>query len=250
MSDRLPGPGRWGAGPGLEVDVPVPDAADDHADVGDPVPPSENDGARAAGPGLVDRDVLPPPDRAEAAVTPPPVADRPLALHTLAELLANPAALRPPVAVVPRCAWRARVALVVGREKLGGKSTFLTAGAANLTRGGEFLSERVPAGSVLWVTADHEHASEIVQRALRFGADRDAQACALTARLKKVTTGQDSCILELEQLPADPADTAAAAMRGRIRARFTDLHAEREQLDAQLAALAAAPTRPCSTSSP
>ena len=60
-------------------------------------------------------------------------------------------------------------------------------------------------------------------------ADRDAQAAALHARLKRIETGQNSCILELEELPADPADTAAAAMRGRIRARFAQLHSEREQ---------------------
>ncbi len=47
-----------------------------------------------------------------------------------------------------------------------------------------------------------------------------------------------SCVLELEQLPADPADPAAAALRGRIRARFAELHAEHEQKTAQLAALA------------
>ena len=69
-------------------------------------------------------------------------------------------------------------------------------------------------------------------------ADRDAQAAALAARLKRIETGQNSCILELEELPADPADTAAAAMRTRIRARFAELHAEREQLETQLAALA------------
>ena len=68
--------------------------------------------------------------------------------------------------------------------------------------------------------------------------DRDAQAAALRARLKQIETGQNSWILELEQLPADPADTAAAAMRTRIRARFTELHTEREQLETQLAALA------------
>ena len=60
-------------------------------------------------------------------------------------------------------------------------------------------------------------------------------------------------ILELEDLPADPADTAAAAMRGRIRARFADLHYEREQLETQLANLAKTtpppPTPPCSTNS-
>src|SRR6185312_8922429 len=37
----------------------------------------------------------------------------------------------------------------------------------------------------------------------------------------------------------DPADTASAAMRTRIRARFAELHAEREQLQSQLGALAA-----------
>jgi site-specific DNA recombinase len=70
-------------------------------------------------------------------------------------------------------------------------------------------------------------------------ADRDAQTAAIGTRLKQIDTAQNSCILELEQLPADPADTAATALRGRIRARFADLHHEREQLDTQLAALAA-----------
>ncbi|HET9969073.1 MAG TPA: hypothetical protein VFQ68_12640, partial [Streptosporangiaceae bacterium] len=76
-------------------------------------------------------------------------------------------------------------------------------------------------------------------------ADRDATAAAIEKRLKKITAGQDSCILELEQLPADPADTAAAAMRTRIRARFGELHAEREQLQSQLGTLAAAAPTAC-----
>jgi site-specific DNA recombinase len=67
-------------------------------------------------------------------------------------------------------------------------------------------------------------------------ADRDQQTAAIQARLKKITSGQDSCILELEQLPADPA---SAALRERIRTRFAELHAEREQAQAQLDALAA-----------
>ncbi len=69
-------------------------------------------------------------------------------------------------------------------------------------------------------------------------ADRDAQAAALRSRIKKIDTAQNSCILELEQLPADPADTAAAAMRARIRDRFAQLHHDREQAEAQLATLA------------
>ena len=48
--------------------------------------------------------------------------------------------------------------------------------------------------------------------------------------------------------------TAAAAMRARIRARFADLHHEREQIETQLVALAKTtprpPTPPCWTSSP
>ena len=69
-------------------------------------------------------------------------------------------------------------------------------------------------------------------------ADRDAQAAALQARLKRIDAAQNSQIIELEELPADPADTAAAAMRARIRARFADLHTERQQIQTQLTALA------------
>jgi hypothetical protein len=47
-------------------------------------------------------------------------------------------------------------------------------------------------------------------------ADSDASAAAIAVRLKKITTGQDSCILKLKQFPAD----TAAAMRTRIRDRF------------------------------
>ncbi len=69
-------------------------------------------------------------------------------------------------------------------------------------------------------------------------AQRDAQAAALKARIRRIETAQNSQILELEQLPADPAAAAAAAMRARIRARFADLHHEREQIETQLQALA------------
>ena len=69
-------------------------------------------------------------------------------------------------------------------------------------------------------------------------AERDAQAAKIQARIKRIETAQNSQILELEDLPADPADTAAAAMRARIRARFAELHHEREQLETQLTTLA------------
>jgi site-specific DNA recombinase len=70
-------------------------------------------------------------------------------------------------------------------------------------------------------------------------ADRDQQAAALTARIKQLDTAQNAQILSLEQLSPDPADTAAAAMRARITARFAELHHEREQAQAQLQTLQA-----------
>jgi site-specific DNA recombinase len=79
-------------------------------------------------------------------------------------------------------------------------------------------------------------------------ADRDTRTAAIGARLKRIETAQNSCILELEQLPADPADTASAALRTRIRARFTDLHTERAQLGTQLQALAQVTPKAADTS--
>ncbi len=55
-------------------------------------------------------------------------------------------------------------------------------------------------------------------------AQRDTQAAALNARIGRIETAQDSQILELEDLPADPAYTA-------MRARFTEPHHEREQVE-------------------
>ncbi len=53
-----------------------------------------------------------------------------------------------------------------------------------------------------------------------------AQAAALDARIRQITTAQDSLVLDLATLPTDPADTAAQALRARIHAHFTDLHHE------------------------
>ena len=122
-------------------------------------------------------DVLGPSDaddrrRHPAPGAPAPTADqRPEPLvRSLAELLADPAALQPPEAVIPRLAYRGRVTLLAAREKAG-KSTLLTAGAAAVSQGGDFLGEPCPAGPVLWVTSDQEHPGELAQRAVRFGAD-------------------------------------------------------------------------------
>ena len=38
--------------------------------------------------------------------------------HTLAEMLADPELLKPPEAVIPRLAWKGRLTLLPGREKL------------------------------------------------------------------------------------------------------------------------------------
>jgi hypothetical protein len=92
---------------------------------------------------------------------------------------------------------------------------------------------------VVVVAGGFDAAAQLPATDAAAAADRDATAAAIRSRLRQIETAQNSCILELEQLPADPADTAAAALRGRIRARFADLHAEREQLDAQLTALTA-----------
>jgi len=65
------------------------------------------------------------------------------------------------------------------------------------------------------------------------------QEAHLRTELARIETAERGLISELEQ-PADPADPAAQAYRARIRARFTDLYAERTRTEATLAELAAA----------
>jgi hypothetical protein len=60
----------------------------------------------------------------------------------------------------------------------------------------------------------------------------------LTKRLKRIDVAQDSLIHDLGILSTDPADTAAHAMRQRIHAHFTDLHHQRETIEAELITLA------------
>ena len=67
---------------------------------------------------------------------------------------------------------------------------------------------------------------------------QDAQETALKARIARIETAQNAKILELEDLPANPADPAGQAYRARIRARFAELHDERERLETQLKTLA------------
>jgi site-specific DNA recombinase len=69
-------------------------------------------------------------------------------------------------------------------------------------------------------------------------AGRDAQETALKTRINWIDNAQESKIRELDDLPADPDDPATQAYRARIRARFAELHEERELLEAQLKALA------------
>jgi hypothetical protein len=95
-----------------------------------------------------------------------------LRLRTLTELAENAANLAPVEAVVPYFAYRGCVVMLTAREKVG-KSTLMTAAAAAVTRGRAFLDRPTVAGDVLWISADLERQADILQRADRFGADRD-----------------------------------------------------------------------------
>ena len=74
-------------------------------------------------------------------------------------------------------------------------------------------------------------------------ARRDADTSRLNAIVRKLDGQQNAQITALGELNADPGDTAAAAMRARIRERFAQLHAERTTAETLLAALAAATPR-------
>ena len=112
-------------GPGLEHDVPPPDPEVEASPASD---------AHAMPAGSNGR----------------PALDAPF-VRTLAQLLEDPDALKPPEAMVPRLGYRGRTTLLFAREKAG-KSTLMTAGAAALTGGVDFLGERCSPRSVLWVS--------------------------------------------------------------------------------------------------
>jgi hypothetical protein len=84
----------------------------------------------------------------------------------------------------------------------------------------------------------HLLASQLPTTDAQATADRAAQLTALRARHARIEATKDSKIIELEELPADPDDPATQAYRARIRARFAELHNEREQLETQLKTLA------------
>src|SRR5437899_10234157 len=91
------------------------------------------------------------------------LSTRALTLRSVAQLLDDPDALKPPRAIVPRLAWHGRLVLLSGREKLSGKSTLMTAAAAAVTDAlmfpeteadeRQFLDGPVDPGSVLWVSS-------------------------------------------------------------------------------------------------
>jgi len=87
-------------------------------------------------------------------------------------------------------------------------------------------------------------AAQLPVTAADAAARHDAAAAALTARIRKLDAAQNAQITALEQLSADPADPAAAAMRARIMDRFAQLHADRTQAETDLKALARTAPRP------
>lgn len=93
--------------------------------------------------------------------------------RSLAEILADPAALEPPAVVIPRLAWRGRITLLAGREKRG-KSTVTTAGAAAASRAEKWLGDPTPRDTrVLWVALE-EHVADLAARMVDWRADSNA----------------------------------------------------------------------------
>ena len=107
----------------------------------------------------------------DLALRTPDGAGGPGPVRSLRDVLADPATQLRPEAVVPRLAWKGRVTLFAGREK-DGKSTFLGAGSAALSRGRPFLGQDTVADRVLWVGLE-EHVADTAHRFDTFKADLD-----------------------------------------------------------------------------
>jgi hypothetical protein len=81
-------------------------------------------------------------------------------------------------------------------------------------------------------------------------ADRDAQEAALKARIARIESAQNSKILGLEDVPANPDDPATQAYRARIRAREPHRPAQRRPARAPRPASPSGPgAQPASTGS-
>ena len=90
------------------------------------------------------------------------VDDAPLDV-TVAELARNPALLQIPAAISPWLSWRGTLTVLVGREKLAGKSTLMASDATAAARAGH---------TVLWVDAEQGH-HRVVKRFVDLGAPLD-----------------------------------------------------------------------------
>ena len=94
----------------------------------------------------------------------------PQPVRTVAELMADPEAMRAPQTVIPRLAWRGRVSQMAAAPKAG-KSTLAAAGVAAMTQGRRFLDGPTTTGEVLWISADLEPVYDLAVRFEGFGAD-------------------------------------------------------------------------------
>jgi site-specific DNA recombinase len=83
--------------------------------------------------------------------------------------------------------------------------------------------------------------TQIPATAAQAAEQRTRQHDRLTKELARIDLAQRSQILQIDTLSADPADTAAQAMRTRCSERFTELHHERQAIQAQLDTLATQP---------
>ena len=71
---------------------------------------------------------------------------------------------------------------------------------------------------------------------------RQQRADGLRKKLTKIDVSERALVTELET-PIDPADPAAQALRNRVRARFTELYADRTGIETELATLGNRPHR-------
>jgi phage/plasmid primase-like uncharacterized protein len=87
----------------------------------------------------------------------------------LADLLADPNALKPPKGIAPRFGWESRVTLFVAREKAG-KSTTARIVASKVSAGAFLLGERCERRPVLLFVLE-EFIGDAVRQLVEFGAD-------------------------------------------------------------------------------